>query len=123
MATVKIPLNKFRRYNYNITTTLSGIYTVPIERAAIVIQAQVANITNQDTTVSAYVSTVRNGLFPLVYNLEIPANDARSILSGRLVLQGIDGGSIEHPDAFAIQAAANNRLTLTLSVLETKNTD
>lgn len=121
---IKIPLNKFRRVNLSIPDTLTTCYEAPAERASIVIQAQISNISLEDHTVSVFVSSgTDNTLFPIVSALEIPARDSRSCLTGRLVLQGIDGATILSPDSLVIQAYVPDVLFFTLSVLETKNTD
>lgn len=118
---VKIPLNKFRSKFYNITPTLSAIYTAPDERASIIIQAQATNTTTTDKTVSMYVSSAGN-LYSVVEDLPIPAKDARGLVTGRLVLQGFDGGSILTSDVLLIESSAVG-VTLSLGILETVNRD
>lgn len=121
---IKIPLNKFRRVSARITTVAQNIYTAPLERAAIIIQAQVTNRSPIETTCTAYVSALGDPItYKLVEQFPIPAYDARNILSGRLILQGVDGGSITKPDSFIILAESSDRLDINLGILETKNTD
>ena len=118
----KIPLNKFRSRYINITTTETPILSAPEERASILVNCQVANTTSSDITVNMSVSA--NGQrFPVVRNFAIPANDARSLISGRLILQGVDGSSITRPDVLLIQASSNNAGVLSLGILETVNRD
>jgi len=119
----RVPLNKFRSKYYNITTTLSAVYTAPVERAGILINAHVANPTPNDINVTMCVSgTFTSTEFPLVSNFPIPAFDARSLVTGRVVLQGVDGASITSPDVLLV-GAQDNGLVLSLGLLETKNTD
>jgi len=116
-----IPLNKFRSLYYNITSTLSAIYTAPDERASILVNTQVANTTTSDITVTLMVSA--NGvMYPVVSAFPIPPNDARSLVGGRLILQGFDGGSITRPDKLLIKADKTGAV-LSLGVLETVNRD
>ena len=117
----KIPLNKFRSLGYNITTTLSAIYTAPDERASILVSAQVANTTSEDISVTCMLSSGRN-TFAVVSAFPIPPNDARSLTTGRFVLQGFDGGSIVRPDVFLVSADKAGAV-LTLGILETVNRD
>jgi hypothetical protein len=123
MAVSRVPLNKFRSKYYNITTALSAIYFAPAERAGILINAHVANPTSNDINVTMCVSgTYTSTAFPLVSNFPVPASDARSLVTGRVVLQGVDGASITSPDVLLV-GAQNEGLVLSLGFLETKNTD
>jgi hypothetical protein len=103
MATqIKIPLNKFR--SKFITLSAGGgmthVYETPQNVATIIIAAQMSNITSFDRTVSVGVSSTGTadnltpGVYYLVKNFPIPANDARSVISGRIVLQGADNDQI-----------------------------
>jgi hypothetical protein len=102
MAQLKIPLNKFRSKFVTLSAGagITQIYSTPENRATIVIAAQVTNITTSDRTVSVGISstgTVDNpvpGVYYLVKDFPIPANDARSVISGRIVLQGADNDQI-----------------------------
>lgn len=117
----KVPLNKFRSSYIKNITSLTPIYVGKPERATIVVQAQATNPTATDQTVSFYVSA-NNDLYAVVENALIPPYDARSLVLGRLVIQGIDGASITSPDAILFQASSPS-VTLSLGLLETKNTD
>jgi len=120
----KIPLNKFRNILINDVPTSVGnfIYETPFNRATIIINAQVANTTNTEKTISLYISNDEGYTFyPLVKNFPIPGYDARTIISGRAVLQGIDGTvEIPLPDRLYVEASEDG-LTLSLSLLETVN--
>lgn len=119
----RVPLNKFRSKYYNITTSLSAVYATPDQQAGIVINAHVANPTPNDISVTMCVSgTYTDTAFPLVSNFPVPAFDARSLVTGRVVLQGIDGGSITSRDVLLVGAESDG-LVLSLGILETKNTD
>ena len=113
-----IPLNKFRSLYYNISTTLSAIYIAPIERASIVVNSQVTNTTLSDINVTLMVSA-EGSLFPVVCAIPVPPNDAISLVSGRLVLQGIDGIKVR-PDVLLIRADRAGAV-LSLGLLETVN--
>jgi len=125
----RVPLNKFRNRHINVSTGLSGVYTAPQERAAILINAHAANPTNNDISITMMVSAVdiysgSSGytFFPIVSSFPIPARDARSLVTGRVVLQGVDGASITTPDILVVKADSDG-LVLSLGLLETKNTD
>lgn len=105
-------LNTFRTITATVTTTATTIYTAPTGVSAIVLGTQVANISNGDAVLTAW--HVRGiTATELVKNFEIPFSDAMGILSGKLVLQAGDG--------LRVQAAADNTLKITLSILESSN--
>jgi hypothetical protein len=110
-----IALNKFRTLRVGITTNMVGIYTCPIGVASIVILSQVTNTSTTGVTSVTAVHS-RGSESPSDYkfasNLAIPPNDSANLIpDGRL--------SLETNDVIRIQATANNRLDLILSVLET----
>lgn len=113
-----IPLNKFRSLYRNITTTLTPTYSAPVERASIIVNSQVANTTSADITVTLMVSA-EGSLFPVVSAIPVPPNDAISLVSGRLVLQGEDGIKTR-PDILFISANRTGAV-LSLGILETVN--
>lgn len=122
----KVPLNKFRSlYIDNITTGpvggLSAIYAGKTERATIIVQAQASNPTQSEETVTLKVSS-NGGIYSLVENYIIPPFDASPLVTGRLVIQGVDGSSIFEPDVLLFKASSP-RIVLSLGLLETKNTD
>ena len=105
-------LNVFRTITATITTTPTTIYNAPAGFSAIVLGTQVANISTGDAILTAW--HVRGiTATELVRNFEIPRGDAMGILSGKLVLQQGDG--------LRVQAAADNTLKITLSILESAN--
>jgi hypothetical protein len=120
----KIPLNKFRNRLINVDTALTNIYEVPVNRATIVMNAQVANNTDTEKRISLYISDDRGTtLYPIVKDFPIPGYDSRALLAGRLVLEGIDGTTdITTQEADWLYVKANDiGLTLSISLLETVN--
>jgi hypothetical protein len=145
MATLKIPLNKFRSLFFNLSAGAGSqnVYTVRERRATIVIMAQVANNTDYDRTVTFGVRSnmiSENGdivfgpnavQYNIVKDYWVPAKDARTLISGRLVIQGFDNETIlaaeslyvEDTTDYSTLSASTTGLTLTLGLLETVNTD
>jgi hypothetical protein len=134
----KIPLNKFRSIYRNINTNEiildnGFVYEAPIQRAGILILCQVGNTTDQELTVSMAVShsvapiitpPLAEGppvLYELVSDLVIPPKDARTLITGRLVLFGKDGIK-NYADKIYFKANEPG-LTLALGILETVNRD
>jgi hypothetical protein len=130
----KIPLNKFKSKYVVVSTALTPqIYTAESERATILLNVQATNITNVDQTISLFVSAggnvtsprdpyVEGNLFAVVSALPIPARDARSLVTGRLVLRGADT-TYDIPDKLLIQASSPNSIHLSLGLLEAVNRD
>jgi hypothetical protein len=114
-----IPLNKFRRISLPLTTVSSRIYTVPFDRAGIVLIALGTNITSTPQTVTLSISTndPGNGAsnIDIIKNVQIGAFDAAHLTIGKLVLT--DGDIL-----FATCNPENSGVNLTLSILEAVNT-
>lgn len=123
-----IPLNTFKTKTAVLTTnTTATIYTAPIGTTAIILMTQVTNITSSTQTVSfghyrrlAVLPDAQgnggqsgNTFTPMVVNYKIPANDAATMTTGKMIVESLD--SIR---AYAKNA---NALQITLSVLETAN--
>jgi hypothetical protein len=111
------PLNYFRRISQAITTTPTPVYTAPYNVAGIVITALASNLTNQNQTVTVSVSTAGtpNSNFVYASNFIVPPNDTANLVNyNKLVLNT--------NDTFIISAANNNALNITMSILETVNT-
>lgn len=127
-----IPLNTFKTKTKMLTsfTTITNAvtaYTTPIGVTAIILMAQIANISTVTQTISfihfrkrpilqdAQGNGFQSANTPsfLVKEYAIPANDAGSVLSGKLIIESLD----------SIQAYASTTGTcqLTLSILETAN--
>lgn len=130
---IRIPLNRFRSKFVNLNTNdgIKQVYYAPDNRASIIILAQVTNTTNDDRTVSIGVSSnpdlVSPGSFYLVKDFIIPKKDSRTVLSGRLVLQGADNDVVLTPEVLFAEdsttGAGVSGLTLNLGILETINTN
>jgi len=129
-----IPLNKFVTKTQKISsgteyTTATTVYTAPVGTTAIVLMAQVANV----STVTDRVNFVHwrnipiladaqgNGAQPgstpsfLVKDFEVPTNDAAAVLVGKLIIESLD--------SIRCYTTSSNTgsLQLTLSILETAN--
>jgi hypothetical protein len=124
----QLPLNTFKTKTALLTSaTGSVVYTAPIGTTAIILMAQVANISTQTHYVTfthfrnrpVLADAQGNGAqaaqttSTLVVNYGIPSGDAGSPLSGKMIVESLD----------KIQAYADtpNTLQLVLSVLETAN--
>lgn len=105
-------LNIFNTVTHAVTTTNETIYTAPAGYTAIVLMAQITNVSN--TTASVTFSTF-NGTseVELLKNFEVPANDAVSGTTGKLVIKA--------DNSIKILASANDQLKITLSILESSN--
>lgn len=110
MATV--PLNTFKTVTANITTSATDIYTAPTGVAAIILTAQIANVTTTSGTVT-FSHINGSTITELIKDYGIPGNDAASAIAGKLVLEA--GHKIR------VSASSNNKMKLTMSVLESSN--
>lgn len=132
-----IPLNTFKtktkmivESNYEIaasTSTFTTVYTAPIGTTAIILMAQIANLSSSTQTVSFLHYRKRRvlnnaqgfgeqpGETPsvLVKDFQIPSNDAASVLTGKLI--------IEELDSIKAYSASSGTCQLVLSILETAN--
>lgn len=107
-------LNIFKTITSNVTTNADTVYSTPLGYSTVVLMAQLTNITaNTTVDVSAFVARTGNtgGNVALVKNAAVPANDAYSPLTGRLIMTP--------GDSFQVSASANSSVQLTLSLLET----
>ena len=108
MATV---LNAFKTTTVTVTDTIGNVYTCPSGYSAVVLLAQVSNITGNTITVSGNIYQLAGNNVSLVQGASLPPNDAINLVGGRLILQT--------GDSFAVGANVNAASQLTLSVLET----
>lgn len=132
---VKLPLNKFRSkfVPLAVSNGLTHIYAAPERRATIIVMAQVTNTTGFDRTITFGVSSNKpieldQPIFSdLVTNFSIPANDARSVIAGRLVVEGADNDSVFSSEVlYAADTTVDQGdtgLILNLGLLETVNFD
>jgi hypothetical protein len=111
-----IPLNYFRRLTQAVTTTPSTVYTVPFQRAGIIITALASNLTSSAQTVTISLSSVgtAGSYFDIVKNFQLPPNDTTNVVLNKLVLG--------YNDSFIITSNNNSAVNITLSVLESVNT-
>ena len=109
-----LPLNTFRTITRSLTDTIQTLYTCPTGVTGIVLMAQVSNVSNTSQTGRLTFLHVRQGVnTELVKNCPVPPEDARSVLTGRLVL--------EEGDRITVIADAANRLKIVMSVVESAN--
>jgi hypothetical protein len=105
-------LNIFKTVTAEITTSEETIYVAPTGYTAIVLMAQVSNVSTAtaQVTVSHYFSSVTT---ELLKDFSVPANDAVSATTGKLVLE--EGHSVK------ALADIDGSLKMVLSILETLN--
>jgi hypothetical protein len=123
-----IPLNTFKTKTAVLgSNSTSTVYTAPVGVTSIILMAQVANLTTQTQTLNFVHHRNRpvlkdaqgngeqaaNTDSPLVKNFLVPADDAASVLSGKLIIESLD----------SIRAYGGNTgtLQLVLSILESAN--
>ena len=107
-------LNVFRTYTAILSTTSGNtdLYIAPAGYSGIILMAQISNVSG--STAKATVSHYADGVTTeLLKEFAIPAHDAASATTGKLVLQ--TGHSLR------VSADINGVLKLTLSVLESAN--
>jgi hypothetical protein len=110
-----VALNSFKTIRKELTTSSVGIYTCPVGVAAIVILAQVTNLTSDKTSQITAIHS-RPGEIPADYKFAngsfVPPNDSITLVpDGRLAL--------ETNDVIKVEASENNELNIVLSILET----
>ena len=123
-----IPLNTFKTKTAMLTTnTTATVYTAPIGTTAIVLMAQVANI----STVTQSFSFIHHRNLPIlpdaqgngqqlanidsimVKNFEVPPNDAGNPIGGKMIVETLD--------SIRAYASTTGTMQLVLSILETAN--
>jgi hypothetical protein len=122
----QLPLNTFKTKTSILTTsTTSTVYTAPIGVTSIILMAQIANLTTSTQSVTFVHHRTRpvladaqgNGYQApntdsyLVKDFGIPANDAGSPLSGKMIIESLD--------TIRAYGTVDGGLQLVLSVLET----
>lgn len=104
--------NTFKSYGANLVSSgNTTVYTTPAGKTAILILAQAVNINTASANVTLLTSI--NGNTELIKNFTIPANDAASLITGKLVIE-------ESQSLYAV-ASSNGQLKLTISLLESTN--
>lgn len=109
-----LPLNTFRTITRNLTSTVQTLYTCPTGVTGIVLMAQVSNVSANTTGRVTFTHVRQRTDTQLVKNCPVPIEDARSVLTGRLVL--------EEGDRITVIADASNTLQIIMSVVESANT-
>jgi hypothetical protein len=124
----KIPLNKFKSlFRNDLTTTRVPVYVAQNDRATILLNCQATNTTSTNQTISMYVSSwtegnvPTSGVYEIVKDLAIPPKDARSLVTGRLVLRGIDT-LLQKPDSLLLEASSPG-VVVSIGLLEAVNKD
>jgi hypothetical protein len=102
----------FKHRHYSLTTANTTLYTCPSLTSGIVFMAQVANKSNVDSTTVTVTSTKSSDGSTkfLIKDVVIPSAVAASVLTGKLVL--------EAGDSISANAASNNMIDVTFSILE-----
>jgi hypothetical protein len=106
-------LNIFKTVTHNITTAGQTVYEAPLGYSAIVLMAQISNITGNTESATMSVLELDSTETELIKDFEIPGNDAAGALTGKLVLETGYGITVE--------GSTNGALKLVLSILESKN--
>jgi hypothetical protein len=124
----QLPLNKFLTKTSVLgTNTATNVYTAPIGVTAIVLMAQLSNLTTATQTVTfehfryktilpdaqGFGGQPGNTPSVLVKEFAIPPNDAASPMFGKLI--------IEELDSVRAYAANSGTVQLVMSVLQTAN--
>ena len=116
----QVPLNHFTRVSTTLNTTLTQVYSAPVDTAAIMLAILASNKTSNTQTITLGVSG--NGgpnvsvkpFFNIVKSFNIPSNDVTNMAIGKIVLENYDG--------LYASSTALSSVDLTLSILETLNT-
>jgi hypothetical protein len=105
------PINTFKTVTTTLTTGSTTIYTTPPNTTTIILLAQISNVGSSATNVTASHYDGTSVTTELIKNFPVPAFDAVSVLTGKLVLQA--------NQSFVANAGASNSLKLTMSLIET----
>jgi hypothetical protein len=106
-------LNIFKTITADLTVGGATLYEAPVGYSAIILSAQISNITSSPESVSMSVLNPDSTETDLIRDFDIPGNDAASALVGKLVLETGYG--------ILASAGSNNTCKLVLSILESKN--
>ena len=108
-----LPLNTFRTITRQLTNTVQTLYTCPTGVTGIILMAQVSNV-GSGTGKVTFTHVRQRVDTELVKNCPVPIEDARSVLTGRLVL--------EEGDRITVIADVAGILKIVMSVVESANT-
>jgi hypothetical protein len=105
-------LNVFKTVTAELTTSPAILYTAPTGYTSIILMAQVSNVTGTKAKVT-FSHFANSTTTELLKEFSVPANDAVSATTGKLVLE--TGASVKASSDTA------NALKITLSILESLN--
>jgi hypothetical protein len=105
-------LNTFKTVTASLTTSSATLYTAPSGYTAVILMAQVSNITGSKALVT-FSHFAGSTTTELLKDFAVPANDAVSATTGKLVLE--TGTSVK------ASTDIDDALKVTLSILETLN--
>lgn len=106
-------VNIFKNVNRVLQIAGETVYTTPLGYSAIILSAQISNITSTPQSFSMNVVNVNLTTRSLVTAFEVPGNDAAGALTGKLIL--------EQGQGLFLSASDNTSLELVLSILESQN--
>lgn len=105
-------LNVFKTVTAELTTSPATLYTAPTGYTAVILMAQVSNVTTSSAKVT-FSHFADSTTTELLKDFAVPSNDAASATTGKLVIQ--TGHSI------TASSDTNDSLKVVLSILETLN--
>jgi hypothetical protein len=105
-------LNIFKTVTASLTTSSATLYTAPSGYTSIVLMAQVSNVTGTKAKVT-FSHFADSTTTELLKEFSVPANDAVSATTGKLVLE--TGASV------VASTDVDDALKITLSILESLN--
>lgn len=85
----RVPLNRYKRVTTPLTRELSAVYTVPNNRAGIIINALINNNSNENRTVSVTLTSGLSGQV-ILNNLPLERKDVINIFPNKLILTEFD---------------------------------
>jgi len=124
----QLPLNQYKTFTGVIPASNSGIYTTRTGYTTVVLYAQVANTGTGIGTVSFYHErdlrasngSISTTTTELIYNVQVPPNDALVLLDGKLVLEKT-ATKTDRLKISGISSTSPNHMKYTVSILETLN--
>ena len=105
-------LNVFKTVTAELTTSSATLYTAPTGYTTVILMAQISNVTTSSAKVT-FSHFDGSTTTELLKDFGVPANDAASATTGKLVMQ--TGNSI------TASSDTGSALKVVLSVLETLN--
>ncbi len=107
-------LNVFKTVTKTIDTSNQTIYTAPSSYTGIVLSTQIANASDSDATLTfTYQDSASASAVELLYQFDIPSNDAANGTMGKLVVSS--NGILK------MVSNKDNKLKLVMGILESLN--